>query len=286
MREVHVLNLGAGVQSTALYLMAVEKSAPAIDCAIFADTGEEPQAVYQHLAWLKSLQGPPILVRDAGSRLGDDLKEGHRPVGQGTARFASIPAFTIIDGGTPGRTKRQCSREYKLDVIERAIRREVLGLQPRQRVPRDVAVHQYFGISLDEQSRATRIWERFHVTSESKFEPHFPLIDRMMTRASCIEWLASRVPHEVPRSACVFCPFHSDAEWQQLKERGGSDWARAIEIDHVLRAKGAVINRDLRQTLYLHKSCQPIDEIEFRPRVNPKELQLGFEVECEGVCGV
>ena len=78
MREVHVLNLGAGVQSTALYLMAMEKSVPAIGCAIFADTGEEPQAVYRHLAWLQSLQGPPILVRDAGSRLGDDLKECRR----------------------------------------------------------------------------------------------------------------------------------------------------------------------------------------------------------------
>jgi hypothetical protein len=278
------------VQSTALYLMAMEKSVPAIGCAIFADTGEEPRAVYQHLAWLKSLQGPPILVRDAGSRLGDDLKDGiPRPTYRGTAataRFTSIPAFTMIEGGTRGRTPRQCSTEYKIIVIERTIRREILRLQPRQRLPRDVMVHQYFGISLDEQSRATRIWERFHVTGESKFEPHFPLIERMMTRASCIEWLANRVPHEVPRSACVFCPFHSDAEWQRLKERGGGDWARAIEIDHVLRAKGAVINRDLRQTLYLHKSCRPIDEIEFRPRVNPKELQLGFEVECEGVCGV
>ena len=31
---------------------------PQIDVAIFADTGEEPKAVYEHLEWLKSLAGP------------------------------------------------------------------------------------------------------------------------------------------------------------------------------------------------------------------------------------
>ena len=285
-RQFHVLNLGAGVQSTTLYLMSMAGEVQLFDVAIFADTGEEPQAVYRHLEWMQSLKGPTILVRDAGSRLGDDLRVGRHPKGQGQALFAAIPAFTIIEGGEPGRAKRQCSKEYKTEVIERAIRRDVVGLAPRRRVPKGVTVHQYFGISLDEKSRASRIWERFHVTGESKFLPHFPLIDRMMTRANCLDWLKGKVPHEVPRSACVFCPFHTDAEWQRIKDRGGIDWERAVEIDHTLRTTGAVANRDLRQTMYVHPSCKSIDEVNFRPRVNAKELQLGFGVECEGVCGV
>jgi hypothetical protein len=285
--EHHVLNLGAGVQSTTLYLMSMEGLVLRFDCAIFADTGEEPQAVYRHLEWLQSLDGPRILVRGVGSRLGDDLRYGSRPAGNnGHARFAAIPAYTSIEGQAPGRTKRQCSSEYKIAVIERATRRDVLGLAPRQRVPKGTTVHRYFGISLDEQSRASRIWERYHITGESKELPHFPLIDRMMTRANCIDWLQGKVPHEVPRSACVFCPFHSDAEWQRLKDAGGADWARAIEVDAWLRTTGSVANRDMRQTMYVHRSCKPIDEIDFRPRVNAKELQLGFGVECEGVCGV
>lgn len=285
MTEYHVLNLGAGVQSTTLYLMSMEGQAPKFDVAIFADTGEEPQAVYRHLEWMQSLNGPPILVRSAGSRLGEDLLYGQAK-GAHKARFAAIPAFTMGADGESGRTKRECSKEYKTEVIERSIRRDVIGLKPKQRLPKAVTVHQYFGISLDEQSRASRIWERFHVTGESRYIPHFPLIDRMMTRANCLDWLEGRVPHEVPRSACVFCPFHSDAEWQRIKDRGGEDWRRAVEIDHVLRTTGAVANRDMRQSMYVHRTCKPIDEIDFRPRVNPKELQLGFGVECEGVCGV
>jgi hypothetical protein len=288
-REFHVLNLGAGVQSTRLYLASARREwpeLPLIDAAIFADTGEEPEAVYLHLDWLRSINGPRILVRSIGSALGEDLLTGRRPNGAGRTRFTSIPAFTRIEGGKPGRTKRQCSQEYKLEVIERAIRRDVLGLAPRQRIPKGVRVHQYFGISLDESSRASRIWERFHVTGESKLIPHFPLIDRQMTRANCLEDLATMVPYTVPRSACVFCPFHTDREWQLLKDAGGADWARAVQIDTALRTTGAVANRDMRQTMYLHRSCQPLTEIEFRPKTNVKEQQLGFGVECEGVCGV
>ena len=156
MREYHILNLGAGVQSTTLYLMACRDQLSvlpmtqgadgvwryradlptrrvAFDLAIFADTQDEPVAVYEHLAWLESLNGPPIMRVSAG-RLGDDLVNGKNTTG---GRFTAIPAFTSSDGGmTVGRTRRQCSKEYKTEPIERAIRREVLGLKPKQRVSR------------------------------------------------------------------------------------------------------------------------------------------------------
>ncbi len=55
MREFHVLSLGAGWQSTALYLMAMDGEIPVrFDCAVFADTQAEPRAVYEHLAWLEA----------------------------------------------------------------------------------------------------------------------------------------------------------------------------------------------------------------------------------------
>ena len=91
-----ILNLGAGVQSTTVYLMYVRgEIQPGIECAIFADTGEEPASVYAHLEWLKSLGGPPIIVRSIG-RLGDDLTLGRNSTG---GRFASIPAFTAAVEG-------------------------------------------------------------------------------------------------------------------------------------------------------------------------------------------
>ncbi len=294
MSERHILNLGAGVQSTTLYLMSRAGEIPPFESCIFADTGEESAATYRHLEWLQSLAWPPILVRSVG-RLGDDLLRGqaHPGVERASSRFASIPAFTTkIEGDSGGRTKRQCSKEYKVEVIERTIRREVLGLKPRQRLPKGHGIIQHFGISLDEASRATRLWERHHIGTrsgdrlvKSPFPPRFILIDRQMTRANCLDYLAGKVPHETPRSACVFCPFKTDEEWQRTRAVP-EDWDRATQIDVGLRTTGAVANRDMEQTMYLHRSCQPLTQIEFHPRVNAKELQLGFGMECEGVCGV
>ena len=49
-----VLNLGAGVQSTTLLLMSIRGEIAQLDHAIFADTGWEPKAVYQHLEWAEA----------------------------------------------------------------------------------------------------------------------------------------------------------------------------------------------------------------------------------------
>lgn len=120
MRIYHELNLGAGVQSTTLALMFEEglivdsDGIPIhIDVAYFADTGEEPVAVYKHLHWLSShIKTFPIKTVSKG-KLGDDLMRGVNSTGQ---RFASIPAYTKEAGSSKeGQTRRQCSKEYKID---------------------------------------------------------------------------------------------------------------------------------------------------------------------------
>ena len=87
----------------------------------------------------------PILRRTKGC-LSADLMRGENSSGQ---RFASIPAFTAAGDGAknPGQVRRQCTKEYKIEVIERCIRREVLELPARARVPKDVVVVQHIGIS-------------------------------------------------------------------------------------------------------------------------------------------
>jgi hypothetical protein len=279
-----ILNLGAGVQSTTLYLMLLAgEIQPGIDWAIFADTGEEPKAVYDHLRWLQSLGGPPIMVRTVG-RLGDDLLQGRNSTG---GRFASIPAFTAAsEGARAGIVRRQCTKEYKIEVIERAIRREILGLEPGQRVPKHVSVVQLYGISLDEGGRSIRIRERLE--GRRWITPEFPLIDRLMTRGDCLTWLtAFGVPHEVQKSACVFCPFKSNAEWRRLRDTDPQGWVRACNIDNALRVEGTVANRKLDQKLYVHRSCVPLDRADLGdPDPRQYHLGLNWTSECAGMCGV
>lgn len=61
--RLRALSLGAGVQSTTMALMAAHgEIGPMPDCAIFADTGWEPKAVYDHLSWLMSPNVLPFPV--------------------------------------------------------------------------------------------------------------------------------------------------------------------------------------------------------------------------------
>lgn len=284
MSEFNILSLGAGVQSTALYLKFVRGEMPVtLDAAIFADTQEEPGAVYAHLEWLRSLGGPHIITGTAG-KLGDDLVSGRNSTG---GRFASIPAFTTKDdGATVGITRRQCSKEYKTEVIGKVLRREILGLQPG-RSPKGVKVNQFIGISLDEAGRATRMQR--NVPAPKYINRQFSLIDQLQTRTDCVAYLADKVPHVTPRSACVFCPYHSDYEWNKQKTEDPEGWKRSVEVDHALREKGSVVNRQMDQTMYLHRSCKPLELVQLDPKpptARAVQLPMNFAPECEGMCGV
>ena len=271
--------------------------------AVFADTQDEPGAVYRHLDWLMAkVKTFPILVRTRG-RLSDDLMRGENSTGQ---RFASIPAYTMaVDAEREGRTRRQCSKEYKIEVIDRTIRQEILGLAPKARVPKAVQVIQYVGISRDEAGRSVRLlrakvpkkWKEqaerwdygrlIEFFNNRNWAFRFPLIDMFATRANCLEFLKGRVPHKTPRSACVFCPFHDDIEWAAVKEVP-EDWDLAVRVDEALRKPGNIVNRNMDQAMYLHRSCKPLQLVQLDPSADPRAAQMpmNFTAECMGVCGI
>ena len=128
-----VLSLGAGVQSTVLALMAEhgEFGLPKPDIAIFADTQWEPQAVYDHLRWLKDQVSFEIRTVTAGN-IKDNLHNGIMP---DNSKFIGIPIFLAKDDGGNGLMRRQCTTKYKLQPIHQELRK-ILGLQPRQPVPK------------------------------------------------------------------------------------------------------------------------------------------------------
>ena len=299
-REVHILNLGAGVQSTTLYLLSIQGRVQKFDYAIFADTQDEPgaeerrrglpdppESVYAHLDWLQSLNGPPILIRTKGC-LSDDLMRGENSTGQ---RFASIPAYTAPYEGAKvyGQVRRQCTKEYKIEVIERTIRREILGLPPKRRVPKDVVVYQYIGISWDERVRAFDIQRRF-LDKIGREKPNWKVRFALLTlngpeqpgwaRTDCEAFLDAAVPHKVHGSSCIHCPYHDDATWKQVLAMPASG-QRLVQIDTALREPGRIVNRNLDQQLFLHKSCKPIGKVDLSDKPS-----FGFMMECEGGCGL
>ena len=225
----------------------------AADAAIFADTQAEPRAVYRHLwsvlAPRCAAVGFPLHVVSAGD-LAEDI------AGRTTTR---IPAF--VDTGM---MPRQCTRDYKL----RPIRREL-----RRMVGRRGSAVQLLGISLDEV-------QRMRTSPVGWLATEYPLVDRRMTRWDCERFLAAR-GIEAPKSACVFCPFHSDAQWRDLSPE---DFTAAAAFEERMQGAMRGHQKTLRGVPYLHRSLRPLRLVDLSTAED--HGQLNWLGECQGVCGV
>lgn len=275
---IHILSLGAGVQSSTMALMAARGEFKSIgmqmpSAAIFADTQSEPKAVYAWLDWLET-QLPFPVYRVTSGNLGEDELRIRRSQKSGKLYLRnSIPAFVKKPDGRKGLLGRKCTSDYKIVPLQRKVK-ELVGIQ---RATRDVRAVMWIGISRDEchrmkPSRATYI------------ENVWPLIDLGMTRTDCLQWMSRKGYPTPPRSACTFCPFHSDFEWRNLKENHPEDFERAVQFERALIAASRK-QEVLQGVPYLHGSLTPLDEVDFRANPSHEQISL-FGNECEGMCGL
>lgn len=277
------LSLGAGVQSSVLALLLsrshprlVDSGYPKPDVAVFADTGWEPDYVYQHLDWLEGeLQYP--LIRVSEGDLKTNIKKGRTVSGH---NFVDVPLFTVNGDGKKGMLRRQCTTHYKIKPIYRRVR-ELAGGQRGRPFPKDTHAEMWIGISLDEVGRMKPSRERW-------VEHRWPLVDIGMTRQDCVEWFNSEYPgRHLPRSACVICPYRSDEHWLELKQSEPDSYEEAVHFDRWLRHSTKNPVRELLHGRpYLHAARRPLDSVIDEQETEGAKGINHFENECEGLCGV
>lgn len=289
MPQYTALSLGAGVQSSVLALLLDKHRTGGSyrldklgydrpDIAIFADTKWEPRYIYKHLEWLQGELSLPVEILSEGD-LSKNLPKGLTCSGN---RFVDVPLYTVNEDGGKGRLVRQCTNHYKIKPITRRIRKLAGGKAGRP-FPRDVTVEMLLGLSIDEASRIK--------PSREKWIKHrYPLIELGMSRDDCIAWFEEHYPgRHLPRSACVICPFRSDAHWLEMKKHDPDSFEEAVRFDRSLRRHGRrhPVRRILSGRPYLHKSRTPLDSavVTFEAKVPPVTINH-FQEECEGLCGV
>jgi len=173
-RTLTVISLGAGVQSSTMAIMAAKGDLPPVDCAIFADTGYEPKAVYKYLEFLKKILPYPIHLVEKGN-IRDDMLAA-----KGTTNFVVAPFFTQNKiTGKKGMVMRQCTNDYKIQPIRTKIR-ELCNVKKGKHFPKDKYVEQWIGISTDEAGRMKPARDKYILNRH-------PLIEAKMSRQDCID---------------------------------------------------------------------------------------------------
>lgn len=272
--QLRVVSFGAGVQSSTMLFMAAHGLiGPMPDAAIFADVGWEPPHVYRWLEYVTERVPFPVYIVSKGN-----LREDIERFGEDGYRLATPPLFVKNDEGKLGLMRRQCTVEYKITPVRQKIR-EMIGLQPRQHGPKVPVVEQWIGISMDEI-------ERVRQSDDKWVQNRWPLIEAGMDRRQCIDWMIANEYPEPPKSACIGCPYHSDIAWEDMRVNDPESFADAVAVDRMIREK-AVDSQKIKGEPYLHRSLQPLDQVDFLKKASgQRELwDDGFINECTGMCG-
>jgi len=305
---VHIISLGAGVQSSTMAEMAAAgEITPMPVAAYFADTQAEPASVYKWLDWLEKRLPFPVIRVTAGSLEEAELEVRTSKRSGKVYSNNKIPAYIKGEGMVDrecnscdegeddrptcevchgsgvvrvpaeyGLLGRKCTMDFKITPIRRAIRKQV-GIFGHS--CEEVKVIQWMGFSTDEVGRVKPSREPWLIYRH-------PLLEKNMSRFDCTQYFSDRGYPEPPRSACYFCPFHNDNEWRRLKTQEPEEFTKAVAFEVKLQ-KSMSQSEVIKGVPFLHASRQPLGTVDFDALTLQKRAQLNlFQNECEGMCGL
>lgn len=229
------------MQSSALHLMSCENAlakirgeppvwpqVPIYDISIFCDLGFEPPWVKKQVEFLANAGhscGVPLVILD--SPLYTDFMENF-----GERRTISIPWWTIKEDGHKSKMPRNCTIDYKVELISKYVRWELLGYKKGQRLrEEDKKAHEmHMGFSAEEARRCKE-------NPNPMFVNKFPLVEMGLTRADNYAYIKDVWGLETRASACAFCPFHKNYFFKYLRENEPEQFAQVVGVDELLRDK-------------------------------------------------
>lgn len=274
-KAMNIISYGAGTQSTGLILMALngEFDLPRPDFAVFADTGGEPEFIYDYLHYFqkycKKHYGFDIYVtKKKGDSLFSKLTFPGKQSRNGFYTSSVPPFFTLNADGSKGMLNRQCTSDYKTNPTASFINRNI---------EKKIKYNLWLGMSFDERSR-------MRISNYKRRLNYYPLVNNFVIRKMTIDYVKEKGLRPPQRSSCFFCPFHSDRYWKWLRKEHKYEFIKAIELEKTIQAKQNH-NSILKSIPFLHRSCKPLGEIDFDADT---QLDMFPELidECDGYCGI
>lgn len=264
-----ILSCGAGMQSTALALMAcanklirdkrieAEKfefkymeKVPIYDAILFCDLGLEPAWVYSQVYFIQQAcewAGIPFYILES-NLYKDYIKDF------GNKRVVSIPFWSVDESGKKGKMMRNCTLDYKISIMQKFVRQQLLGYKKGQRTkPEDIKAHEmHLGFSKEEERRCKE-------NPHKMFVNKFPLCEMGLERKDNYAYIKDIWGLETKASACCFCPFHTNYFFKFIKKNNKEEYEKTLEFDQILEDKQK--DTKIRSKLYISKSRKRIKDL-------------------------
>lgn len=253
-----ILSCGAGMQSTALALMSCENKmkgmihdkVPIYDAIMFCDLGEEPIWVYKQVEFIKNACEQakiPFYILD--SNLFQDYMNNF-----GKKRVVSIPFWSIDENGKKGRMLRNCTLDYKINVMAKFVKHELLKYRKGQRL-----------FEFDKKGHEMHIGFSYEEKHRCKDNPHpmfvnvYPLVEKQLVRADNYKYILEVWGLETKASACTICPFHRNYFYKYIKDNHPEDFEKAVKFDNMLETEQP--KTKIKSKLYISRSRKRITEL-------------------------
>jgi len=307
---LRVFSYGGGVQSTAALVLAAQGK---IDFKTFlfcnvGDDSENPATI----TYVRDIAMPYAKAH------GIELIELHNThFGEPTTLYQHLTRpgsksigipVRMAGSGAPGR--RSCTADFKINVVDRwlkqntvrghiqelkeaVVRRYAFGKLDKETVLRfmvdidaffqehEPAAHVGLGISLDEIERVKPNMDPETVAWKVNAFPLIDEVERPLTRQDCMNVIAGAGLPIPAKSACVFCPFHTLARWQEMRQHEPESFWKAAGLEKFLNERRASLGMD---PVWFTRLLKPLDQATHD--YGQRGLFESFDGCEEGYCGL
>lgn len=263
---MRVFSYGGGIQSTAALVLA---ASGLIDYHVFlfcnvGEDSEHPATLqYVHDVAMPYAKAHGIeLIELQKTRKTGEIDTVYKCITRPGSRSIGIPV-RMNGNGAPGR--RSCTFDFKVSVVDKWL---------RQHGAKTTGATVGIGISLDEIQRVkpnsdpdTLVWK----------ENAFPLVmelEKPLTRQDCINVIQSAGLPVPPKSACVFCPFHSMKTWQEMRTNEPERFWYCVDLERFINERRKALAMD---PVWFCSKLKPLDQA-------TTELEQGMLFEGNNFC--
>jgi hypothetical protein len=250
-----VLNFSAGRQSSCLLWQIIRGEFPKPEsfAVLNANPGMENSDTYKYVEMMRQecLKAGIYFETVAGPNLYLDIL---RAANQELKRLDNPPYWTKDPKtGKEGKLIQGCTKYYKIQPMDRAVRRlleDRFGISQKSGRVGEHVVEKWIGFSSDEVPRIKPPSQKYTYF-------RYPLIEQGLDKAKVVGYFLKNNLPLPPRSVCNACFSNGLETYKEMHEKRPGDWQQAVAIDNAVRRGIPGVDRET----FVSKTLLSLEEL-------------------------